>query len=189
MSITPEPTPNPNYILCEPTFEPTPKPKPSPPCHSMTTRSKIGSLRPKEFSDFHLYLTSKPEIEPISYRKAVADLRLRHGMQQEYDALISNATWTLFPRPTHNNVIRNKWVFKIKKKADGSIERFKARLVAKGFDQQDRVDHTETFSLVTKASTIQVVLALVVHFNWPIRQLDVCNAFLQGTFNEEVYVD
>jgi hypothetical protein len=94
-------------------------------------------------------------------------------MQQEYDALISNATWTLCPRPTYNNVIRNKWVYKIKKKADGSVERFKARLVAKGFDQQDGVDYTKTFNPVIKASTIRVVLALVVHFDWPIRQLDV----------------
>ncbi|XP_059446489.1 uncharacterized mitochondrial protein AtMg00810-like [Corylus avellana] len=50
-------------------------------------------------------------------------------MQQEYDALISNGTWTLCPRPLHHNVICNKWVFKIKRKADGTVERFKARLI------------------------------------------------------------
>jgi hypothetical protein len=78
---------------------------------------------------------------------------------------------------------------KIKKKADGLVERFKARLMAKGFNQQDGVDYTKTFNPVIKALTIRVVLALVVHFDWPIRQLDVSNAFLQGTFNKEVYME
>jgi hypothetical protein len=205
-SISPAPTPEqPNLtptssslptidpIQSEPILDLNPDPSSPPPTHHMITRTRTNSLRPKEFPDFQLYHTSTPnlesKIEPVSYRKAAADPRWRHAMQEEYDALISNATWILCPRPTHNNVIRNKWVYKIKKKADGSIERFKARLVAKGFDQQDGVDYTETFSPVIKASTIRVVLALSVHFDWPIRQLDVSNAFLQGTLNEEVYME
>jgi hypothetical protein len=79
-------------------------------------------------------------------------------------------------------------VYKIKKKVDGSVERFKTILVAKGFDRQSGIDYTKTFSPVIKASTIQVILALVVHFDWPIGQLDVSNAFLQCTLNEEVYM-
>jgi hypothetical protein len=56
-------------------------------------------------------------------------------MQLEFDALMSNGTWSLCPRPLSQNIIRNKWVYKVKRLADGSIERFKVRLVAKGFDQ------------------------------------------------------
>jgi hypothetical protein len=72
----------------------------------------------------------------------------------------------------------------VKQKADGTLDRFKARLVAKGFEQQDWIDYTDTFSLVVKSATIRAILAIVVHFQWPTRQLDVSNAFLHGTLEE-----
>ena len=100
-------------------------------------------------------------------------------MQMEYDALISNGTWTLCLRPQHHNVICNMWVFEIKRRANDTIERFKARLVTICFDQQSGIDYKKTFSPVIKVSTIRVVLTLVVHFDWTIRQLGVSNAFLQ----------
>lgn len=68
---------------------------------------------------------------------------------------------------------------KKKKNSDGSIDRYKARLVAKGFDQIDGVDFTETFSPVIKPATIRLVLALAVHYDWFIKQLDLSNAFLR----------
>jgi len=165
----------------------------------MITRSQTGSLKPKSFSDFHLYYTSKYPlvalhtslslVEPTCYTKAATDSRWRTAMATEFDALMANGTWTLCPRPLHNSVIRNKWVYKIKQHADGSIERFKARLVAKGFDQKCGLDYTETFSPVIKTATIRIVLALAVQFNWEIRQLDVSNAFLHGTLLEEVFME
>ncbi|XP_059446721.1 uncharacterized mitochondrial protein AtMg00810-like [Corylus avellana] len=89
----------------------------------MITRSRTGSLRPKAFPDFQLYHTSVSDCEPRTYKQAATDSRWMEAMQQEYDALISNGTWTLCPRPLHHNVIRNKWVFKIKRKGDGTVER------------------------------------------------------------------
>jgi hypothetical protein len=89
-------------------------------------------------------------------------------MSVEFEALLSNRTWTLCPRPPHCHVIHNKWVYKIKRHVDGSVERFKVRLVAKDFEQQSWVDYTETFSLVIKPATIRLILALVMRFDWPI---------------------
>jgi hypothetical protein len=110
-------------------------------------------------------------------------------MSLEYDALISNQTWTLCPRPPHHNVVRNKWVFKLKQKPDGSVDRHKARLVAKGFDQLSGIDYYETFIPVVKSATIRLILALAVQFDWQIKQLDVSNAFLYGVLHEEVYME
>jgi hypothetical protein len=110
-------------------------------------------------------------------------------MQQEFDALISNGTWSLCPKPQNQNVIHNKWVYRIKQKSDGTIDRFKTRLVAKGFEQQSGIDYTETFGPVIKPSTIRILLALAVHFSWPIRQLDVSNALLHGSLMEEVFME
>ncbi|WJZ92207.1 hypothetical protein VitviT2T_011218 [Vitis vinifera] len=107
-------------------------------------------------------------------------------MECEFQALLKNDTWTLCPRPPDKNVVPSKWVFKCKRRPDGSIERLKARLVAVGYLQHSGIDFFDTFSPVIKPSTVCMVLALVVSFNWDIRQLDVSNAFLHGIFDEKV---
>ena len=78
-------------------------------------------------------------------------------------------------------------MFKIKRKSDGSIDRYKACLVANGFHQQKGIDYTETFSPIVKHTTIRTIFALVVHHKWPIQQLDVHNAFLHGFIGGGLY--
>lgn len=86
------------------------------------------------------------------------------------------------------NVVGCRWVFTIKYNPDGSISKYKARIVAKGYHQQQGVDYTDTFSPVIKSTTIQIVLGIAVNRDWPIRQIDVNTAFLQGHLNEEVFM-
>jgi histone deacetylase 1/2 len=90
-------------------------------------------------------------------------------MEQEYHALLRNETWTLVPPPLRANVIDSKWVFKVKKYSDGSIERYKACLVARGFRQRYGLDYEDTFSLVVKPTTIRLLLSLAVTLGWSLR--------------------
>ena len=111
--------------------------------HPMITRSKTGNLKPK------LFLTPKI-IEPRTHHQSLKDSNWRAAMTTEYQALLRNNTWTLAPAPSHGHIIGCKWVFKLKYKPDGSIDRYKARLVAKGFHQTHGLDYFDTFSPVVK---------------------------------------
>jgi hypothetical protein len=128
------------------------------------------------------------ESEPTSFTQAVKCEKWRAAMENEFNALIDNRTWTLVPPKSSMNIIRSKWVFKIKRKADGSVERYKARLVAKGFHQQPSVDFSETYSLVIKPITIRTVLSMVVSAGRCIKQIDISNAFLHGHLQEMVHM-
>jgi histone deacetylase 1/2 len=109
-------------------------------------------------------------------------------MQDEYDALLRNHTWRLVPYKKGSNLIDCKWVFKIKRKSDGTIDRYKGRLVAKGYKQRYGLDYEDTFSPVVQIATIRLVLSIDVSRGWPMRQLDVQNTFLHGDLEEEVYM-
>ena len=109
-------------------------------------------------------------------------------MVAEIAALKANNTWTLTPLPVNKKPICCKWVYKIKYKSDGSIERHKAKLVAKGFTQKEGIDYIETISLVAKMVSVKCLLAMAAVKWWYLGQLDVNNAFLYGDLFEEVYM-
>lgn len=101
-------------------------------------------------------------------------------MEEEMEPLSQNRMWQLVPRDSYMNAVGSKWVFKTKLQADGTIDMFKTRLVAKRYNQIEGLDFEDTFSPVVKATTIHVVLTLATVRKWPLRQLDVKNAFLHG---------
>jgi hypothetical protein len=109
-------------------------------------------------------------------------------MAEEIVALERTGTWDLVPLPPQVTSITCKWVYKIKTRSDGSIERYKARLVARGFQQEQSRDYDETFAPVAHMTTVQTLLVVASVRQWSISQLDVKNAFLNDELREEVYM-
>lgn len=102
--------------------------------------------------------------------------------------MLINHTWKLVELPEGKQAVGLKWIFKSKYDADGVLLKRKARLVAKGYSQREGVDFDEVFAPVARMETIRILLALGAHKGWPIYQLDVKSAFLNGDLQEEVYV-
>lgn len=127
-------------------------------------------------------------VEPASFAQANLDPRWCAAMAAELQALEQNNTWTLTSLPPGKRAIGSRWVYKIKHKSDGSVERYKARLVAKGYTQTEGLDYYETFAPVAKLVTVRCLLTVAAHRTWPLHQLDVQNAFLHGDLEEKVYM-
>ncbi|GJU46458.1 putative RNA-directed DNA polymerase, partial [Tanacetum coccineum] len=127
-------------------------------------------------------------VEPSTYYDAVKDTRWVEAMNNEIEALIRNNTWTITDLPIGKKAIDNKWLYKIKYKSTGQVDKFKARVVAKGFSQKEGIDFDETFSPVVKMVTVRCLICIAVSNDWPLFQLDVNNAFLYGELNEDIYM-
>ncbi|KAJ9538099.1 LOW QUALITY PROTEIN: hypothetical protein OSB04_030832 [Centaurea solstitialis] len=169
--------------LAEPTQPPAPAATSG---HPMTTRSRTGSLKPKQI--FNLSVTSDISPIPRSPAQAMCDPHWRAAMDAEMAAILSNYTWDLVPKPSDANIVGNRWLFRHKFDSNGCLERYKARLVAQGFSQQPGLDFDDTFSPVVKPATIRTVLSISISRYWPIHQLDVKNVFLHGDLTETVYM-
>jgi hypothetical protein len=153
------------------------------------TRLQKGIRNPKKYTDGTIrYSFLSIAGEPNNLHEAIDTPHWCKAMDEEYDALMKNKTWHLVPAHHGNNIIDCKWVYKVKKNSNSTIDRYKARLVAKGFKQCYGIDYEDTFSTVVKSATIRLVLALAISRGWDLCQLGVKNAFLHGILEEEVYM-
>ncbi|GJY58142.1 ribonuclease H-like domain-containing protein [Tanacetum coccineum] len=132
--------------------------------------------------------TLNKSVEPTTYYDAVKDVSWVEATNNEIEALIRNNTWTLTDLPIGWKTIDNKWLYKIKYKASGHVDKYKARVVAKGFSQREGIDFDETFSPVVKMVTVRCLICIAVSNDWPLFHLDVNNAFLYGDLNEDIYM-
>ena len=158
------------------------------------TRSQHGISTPKIHTDGTVrydkvrFVGLAATVEPYNLVEASEHNDWKNAMDEEYNAPMKSRTWHLVPPAKVRNIIDCKWVYRIKRRADGEIDRYKARLVAKGFKQRYVIDYEDTFSPVVKAATVRVVLSIAVTNNWRLHQFDLQNAFLHGVLEEEAYM-
>ena len=130
--------------------------------------------------------------EPETYKQAISSSEKENwlqAMQEELNSLSETNTWTLVECPKDKNVIPGKWVYKVKTKADGSLEKYKARYVAKGFKQIEGTEYSETFAPTSKPETFRFILSLAAKENFVLRQMDVKSAYLHPEIKEEIYLE
>lgn len=154
-----------------------------------TRRSK--KLKMSEFLESDL-ITCLLENEPQNYREAMSSPEAplwKEAINAEVESILQNHTWELVDLPPGNKPLGYKWIFKKKMKADGSIDKYKARLVAKGYKQKEGLDYFDTYSPVTRISSIRTLIAIAAIYNLEIHQMDVKTAFLNGNLEEEIYME
>lgn len=130
--------------------------------------------------------------EPETYEEACnSDYaeQWRLAMDEEFNSLIQNDTWSLEELPAGVKPIPVKWIYKVKKDASGQFERFKARLVVKGFRQKEGIDYTEVFAPVSKFTTVRTLLAKAAAEDLELQQIDIKTAFLHGELEEDIYME
>ena len=132
------------------------------------------------------------EAEPQTFKEAVSSPEgplWKEAINSEIDSILQNHTWELVDLPPGCKPLGYRWIFKRKRKADGSIEKYKARLVIKGYSQREGLDYFDTYSPVTRITSIRMILAIAALRNLEVHQMDVKTAFLNGDLDEEIYME
>ena len=132
------------------------------------------------------------EDEPQSFKEAMSTPEAplwKKAVNSEIESILQNHTWELVDLPLGCKPLGYKWIFKRKMKADGSIDKYKARLVVKGYKQKEGVDYFNTYSPVTRITSIRMLIAIAALHNLEIHQMDVKTAFLNGELDEEIYME
>ena len=113
----------------------------------------------------------------------------KETINDEVESIFQNHTWELVDLPQCSKPLGYKWIFKKKMKADGSIDKYKVKLVIKGYKQKEGLDYFDTYSPVTRISSIRMLIAIAVIHNLEIHQMDVKTVFLNGDLDEEIYME
>lgn len=187
---------------------PPPRPPPELPDEPLALRRqrrnpkptwKVKAMDPQMFDDDddegedaeYVHASSLEHYEPNTYAEAMAgpDAQKWHEASlEELNAHLRNGTWSLEKLPPGKKAIGSRWVFRVKRNADGIVERYKARIVAKGYNQRPGFDYMEIFAPTMRQATIRLILALAAIDDLHLRSVDISHAFINGDIDAEVYM-
>ncbi|GJZ91603.1 gag-pol polyprotein [Tanacetum coccineum] len=146
-------------------------------------QARMHRFKKLNFQSFLLHRYKK-----LNIKEAMADSAWIEAMQDELHQFDRLKVWELVDKPFGKMIIKLKWLWKNKKDEDQTVIRNKARLVAKGYAQEEGIDFEESFAPVARLEAVWIFVAYAAHKSFPIYQMDVKMAFLNGPLKEEVYV-
>jgi hypothetical protein len=144
--------------------------------------------RPHIFSSYVSTMSHIIDTEPSCHGEAAGQQVWKDAMTKEYQSIMKNDVWDIVPRLKGKYIVNSKWIYKIKHATDGSVEKYKARFVARGFSQVEGIDYEETFSPVSRYTSIRTIISLSTSMGWRLHHMDVKTTFLNGEIEEEVYI-
>jgi hypothetical protein len=129
------------------------------------------------------------DVKPSSFEEADKLQVWKDSMLEEYESIIKNNVSDIVSRPKDKSMVSSKWIYKIKHAVDGSVETFKEIFVARGFTQKEGINYKETFSLVSRYTSIQTIISLAPILGWKLHQMDVKTTLLNGNIEHELFVE
>jgi len=145
----------------------------------------------KQFHEAKIVMSLSTEI-PATLEEAINSKEKEkwlEAMNSEIKSLNDCNTWILVDKTHDMHVISCKWVFNIKRRQNGEIDRYKAQLVARGFEQRSGIDYKEIYAPVARIETIRLMLALSIEENLHVHQMEVVTAYVQGKLSNEIYME
>lgn len=158
-----------------------------------STRSNFG-VRPRYLNDYstlNVVQEKNDLFEPKNYKEAITckqSNKWLEAMKEELRSIEDNGTWKKLQLPPGRKAIGCKWVYKLKTDGKGNVIRHKARLVAQGFSQKFGIDYDEVFAPVARSQTFRLLLSVAGMRGYKVKQFDIKTAFLNGTLEEEIYM-
>nr|GEX67524.1 hypothetical protein [Tanacetum cinerariifolium] len=165
------------------------------PILSVCQYKKLLSLPSHNIGNSNVPTFNQPQVSKYRWTKdhpleqeAMDDSAWIEAIQEEPHQFDRLLVWELVDKPFGKTVIKLKWLWKNKKDGDQTVIRNKARLVANGYAQEKGIDFEESFALVARLEAVRIFIAYAAHKSFPIYQMNMKTAFLNGPLKEEVYV-
>jgi hypothetical protein len=138
-----------------------------------------------EMEDYYAFSSSSV---PDTISEALEQPGWRRAIEKEMESMVANDVFELVELPPGRKAVGCKTILKEKHGADGEVISLKARFVAKGYSQKFGVDYLETFAPTAKGTSIRIVLVIAADEDLELHHMDVATAFLNGTLDEELYM-